>query len=397
MFYGAAAASDASSQLAPTWLGPRRAPRDHNMSQRLKLPLLAPHTDSLQKCVYCPKLCRAACPIANVDGSETLTPWGKMSMAFFAARGDVPIDEPHAATAWACSTCLACRERCEHHVEVPTVLAQARAEAFLKGVAPKQAVAVADRFSRIAKENHDGVDAIVGQARPAARTVLLLGCSYVRHVPDVATDAWTVSSKLIPGELRVLRACCGAPLLQAGDHEKFAANARAFAQEVGEAERVVVVDPGCAQVLENDFPRFGVHLAEVVPLIDILFRQLDELPANALEGRKLRYHDPCHLSRSLGRSKEPRAVLARLTGAPPDNFLRAREQAECCGGGGLLPLVYPEISEKIADERIAEHRQAGGGQLVTACAQSLRRFRSRGEAAVDLLTLVAEACQTSTS
>ena len=313
-------------------------------------------------------------------------------MAFFAARGDIPIDEALALTAWACSGCLACRERCEHHVNVSAVLAQARAEMFLKGVAPKKAVAVAERFAKIATENHDGVSAIASRSSSAARTVVLLGCSYVRHFPEVASDAWALASRFIAGELRALHTCCGLPLLHAGDHDRFTENARAFAREVGEAERIVVLDPGCAQTLLNDYPRCGVSLPEVVPFVDVLFRQLDLVPANALQGRKLRYHDSCQLSRGLNRSEEPRAVLARLTGEPPSEFLRCREQAECCGGGGLLPIVFPEISAAIADERISEHQQAGGGELVTSCAQSLRRFRAQGEPAVDLLTLVAEAC-----
>ena len=67
------------------------------MTAPLRLPLLEPHRSALEKCVYCPKLSRAACPVSNVEASETVTPWGKMSMAFFAARGDVPIDVEHAA------------------------------------------------------------------------------------------------------------------------------------------------------------------------------------------------------------------------------------------------------------------------------------------------------------
>ena len=105
----------------------------------LKLPLLARHDAVLQKCVYCPKLSRAACPISNVEANETVTPWGKMSMAYFTAREDVPIDAECADPAWACSACYACRERCEHKNEVATVLCDARAEYFARGVAPAAA------------------------------------------------------------------------------------------------------------------------------------------------------------------------------------------------------------------------------------------------------------------
>jgi hypothetical protein len=45
----------------------------------------------------------------------------------------------------------------------------------------------------------------------------------------------------------------------------------------------------------------------------------------------------------------------------------------------------------MAEARVADHREQGGGQLVTGCAQSLRRFRRAGEDAVDLVSLVARA------
>ena len=118
----------------------------------LRLPLLEPHRSSLEKCVYCPKLSRAACPVSTVEASESVTPWGKMSMAYFVARGDVPIDPEHAAPAWACTGCYACRERCDHHNEVATVLFDARAELFARGAAPDGARDVVASWSARAEE-----------------------------------------------------------------------------------------------------------------------------------------------------------------------------------------------------------------------------------------------------
>ena len=51
-----------------------------------RLPTLGARKDTLEKCVFCPKLCRSACPVSNAEPRETLTPWGKMSTAYFAAR-----------------------------------------------------------------------------------------------------------------------------------------------------------------------------------------------------------------------------------------------------------------------------------------------------------------------
>jgi Fe-S oxidoreductase len=353
-----------------------------------KLPLLEPHDQALQKCVYCPKLSRAACPISNVEANESVTPWGKMSLAYFAARGDVPIDEDHAATAWACSACYACRERCDHKNEVADVLAAARGDYFAAGVAPRAAREVSARFAQHADDNRRGVDGIDREARQSARVALLIGCSYVRHSPAVANDAWRIARDLLAVEVRALRSCCGLPLLYAGDRAGLAERQAALAKELEGVELLVVADPGCARAVRSLPSPLAV---EVLPLVDLLYAKLDSLPPLALEGRKLRYHDPCQLGRGLGRYEEPRAILARLTGAPPLELPRTRELAECSGGGGLLALTRPATSRAIAAERVGEHQRGGGGALVTACGESLRRFRSLGEPAVDLLRLVAEA------
>lgn len=355
----------------------------------LKLPLLAPHESTLEKCVYCPKLSRATCPVSNVEANESTTPWGKMSLAYFAGRGDVPIDEEHAESAWACSACYACRERCEHKNEVADVLAEARAEHFAAGVAPRAARSVAAGFDTLFRENQSGVERLDREALKSARVGVLVGCSYVRHHPTVASDIWDIATTLVGGEVRAIRACCGLPLLYAGDRRALEHASDVLRADLEGVERLIVGDPGCARRVST-LAHLGVE--QVEPLIDLVYAYLDRVPALALAGERFRYHDPCQLGRGLGRYEEPRAVLAHLTGRVPDEMPRSREGGECSGGGGLLPVTRPATSAAIASERIEEHRSAGGGTLVTACGESLRRFAASGETAVDLMSLVARAC-----
>jgi Fe-S oxidoreductase len=364
----------------------------------LHLPLLEPHRTTLEKCVYCPKLSRAACPVSNVEANETVTPWGKMSMAYFAARGDVPVDAVHAAPAWACSACFGCRERCDHKNDVATALEDARAEFFERGVAPEGARAVASRWSersRAAAEVLAGVDDGHIEGDRTGRALLLVGCGYARHALSTARDALRATAILLGRSVRPVRACCGLPLLYAGDRAGFIAAARRLAAEVGAEQpaRFVALDPGCARALRVDYARVGVDVLEPELFVDVAFSgrdRLRRLPAG-IANRSYRYHDPCQLGRGLDRYDQPRALLEQLTGRHPSSFVRHRRHGECSGAGGLLPATRPSSSRAIADERIAEHRELGGGVLVTACAQSLHRFRTRGEPAEDLASLVARA------
>lgn len=346
------------------------------------LPVLASKERELTLCVYCPKLCRAACPVSNAEPREALIPWGKMSTAYFLARGDVPIDEDHAATAWACTGCMACRERCDHHNDVATTLGTARAALFEKGVAPEAAKKVAADFPKHVEETARANRELA--ARNAAHvsdagTPFVVGCGYARELPDEA-DAWLVATaKLLGGPVKPLSSCCGMPAYMAGDVAAGNAAQAALLAEVGAAERVVVADPGCAFALRE---RLGDRLVLAIDLA------ADALPRLAPSGaRDVVYHDPCKLGRGLGRYEQPRAILSRILGHAPGEMDERRSMAACSGAGGLLPVTMPETSRAIAKARVDA---AGGRAIVTACASSLRAFRAAGASAEDLGAWIAK-------
>jgi Fe-S oxidoreductase len=152
----------------------------------------------------------------------------------------------------------------------------------------------------------------------------------------------------------------------------------------------VVLDPSCASTLTAQGPSASVRL-----LLDLAaerggYRQAALGP--------VRYHDPCSLGRGLRRFDEPRRLLESITGAAPLEFARNREASDCSGGGGLLPLTMPAVSDAIAKERIRQARTGLGDEdpivapeapIVTACAGSARRLRRSGARVIDLVEVVA--------
>lgn len=375
-------------------------------TENRRLPLLAQHEDALQRCGYCPKLCRATCPVSETEGRESVTPWGKMSAAWFMDRGNVPIDRPYASLAWACTGCHACTERCDHANRPAKVLGDARADLFARGAAPVAAHALAARFDALEAES-DAAAAAIDARRGACAggAAVLVGCAYLRDAPDVAADALAATEVLLGGAAarrvaaHAVAGCCGLPLLHAGDRNGFERAARRLAARVRNASDFVVVDPGCARTLLVEYASIGIEVKQPKLFADLAAVGVSRMrvaPA-AASSAPPRWHDPCQLGRGLGRYDGPRAVLERVFGAAPSEFARSREGADCSGAGGMLPLTRPETSAAIAEDRIAEHRRLGGGTLVTGCASSLRRFRASGERAEDLVTWTARGLGVSTS
>lgn len=362
-----------------------------------RLPQLEPRHATLERCVFCPKLCRSACPVSNAEPRETLTPWGKMTTTYLVATGSVETAPAFAAPAWACTGCFACRESCDHKNDVAGTLFEGRSALAAAGVAPEAARRVAGDFPAHEGRTRNAVRslAVPGFVDPRAKTALLVGCAYAQKAPAVAKDAIRAAASLTGGSVALVDACCGAPLLHAGDTRGFQARASALAELLRGKDRLVVVDAGCASALRVHAPASGVSLPLPVELfVETAARALGTIPAAALRdaaSSRMRFHDPCQMGRGLGVYDAPRAVLGRLLGRAPDEFPRAREGARCSGAGGLLPVTMPETSRAIADTRVAEHEAEGGGTIVTGCASSLRTFAKSGAKVVDIASLVARA------
>ncbi len=358
-----------------------------------RLPQLAPRKATLERCVFCPKLCRSACPVSNAEPRETLTPWGKMSMAYFVANESVELAPSFAAPAWACTGCFGCREQCDHRNDVTGTLFDARSALVENGEAPAGARRVLDRFGESAS--------ILGKlgSEPRIRSfvsdrggvAVLAGCEQTRRQRDAAADGIEAVARLTGGAVALVDVCCGAPLLYAGDKQHFLEQGERFARAVAGRERVVVTDAGCASTLRVHHAAAGLKMPTPIEhFAELAARSLGQLGAIEANG-PVRWHDPCQLGRGLGVYDEPRQVLARALGRAPDEFEVTREHARCSGAGGLLPVTMPDISRRIVEQRGDDHRRSGGGTIVTACASSMRSFQKEGHAVLDLATVVLRA------
>ena len=273
-----------------------------------RLPQLEGRKAVLERCVFCPKLCRTACPVSNAEPRETLTPWGKMSMAYFVANGSVALEPSFADPAWACTGCFGCREQCDHENDVAGTLFEARSALVEHGVGPRGASRVLDRFEEqsavLGKRAH--ALSVLSEVDDAAPTALLLGCAYAQRAAEESRDAVRATAKLVGGPVSLVKACCGAPLLYAGDKKRFVQQGERLAKAIAHKARLIVVDAGCASTIRVHHAAAGVGMGVPVEhFAEHAARELGKMKrVPQLGDGPVRYHE------SVSARARPRRVRA---------------------------------------------------------------------------------------
>lgn len=169
-------------------------------------------------------------------------------------------------------------------------------------------------------------------------------------------------------ELPDLEVCCGSPVKNAGFQEEFEKLARRNLEtfRAHGVSKIITHCPACAYVFGHDYSELlGKEWPVEVKHISQILSPKNE-NSSSTNSTKLTYHDPCHLGRYAKLYEEPRRLL-RGVGFQISEMDLNREQAFCCGGGGGLRANNPELSAKVAEERIMQAEKTGAPILCTAC------------------------------
>ena len=100
-------------------------------------------------------------------------------------------------------------------------------------------------------------------------------------------------------------------------------------------------------------------LIDVLDLPSSSFQAADEI-----KGKRLTWHDPCHLNRHLGVKEQPRRILKSIADA---SYVEMPNAARCCGMAGQFNLMFYELSRKIAEKKIESIEESEADIVVTAC------------------------------
>jgi len=191
--------------------------------------------------------------------------------------------------------------------------------------------------------------------------------------------------------------CCGSPLYYSGFVSDYIENAKknyALFKSFG-VKKIIGFVPACTSSLKELYPQLiSDYDIEVKHFIQVVAEKLRDHKIKASLKKKtiVTYHDPCHLSRYLGLTKEPREILARIEGLElrEPEPMQTGKWSTCCGGGGGMEVCFPEVAEHLAYKRVKELMATEANVIVTscpACELQLRRGVEKVKANIKVLDL----------
>jgi len=351
--------------------------------------------DDTLRCIRC-GLCSFNCPTYRAELCESAAPRGRIALLRAVAEDKLDPSELFAHKFFDCVLCAACTAACPGGMEVDKLLLEARRGLHDAGLLPAPLARLSENLKtahNISGEDNAGrlswcenmACRPQGADKAQAEVVYFIGCvgslfptSY--SIPQSfvqALEAGGVDYALLGGE----EWCCGYPLLAAGlSADELIAHNLAGVAALG-VKHLVATCPSCYKTWKTVYPPAEFDILHATQMLLALMEEGRIAPARppaiarkpgAAGPLRVTYHDPCDLGRKAGVYDPPRQILARLPGVELVEMANNRALSTCCGGGGNLESLEPELSAAIADRRLAQAQDVGAEVIVTACQQCQR-------------------------
>jgi len=336
-------------------------------------------------CINC-AFCRLGCPTYDVTQLESRNARGRTILAFNLMTGEIEPSKELANSFYTCTTCNACTYFCPARIKVDEIIQKGREKLFASGFAPEPVMALRDSILNTenvyaaTKEDRIAIyppsikkKIEAGELKKKADTLLFMGCvsSYLdmKIVPSFfkIMDAAGVDYTMLGKD----EICCGFPLHLMGDQEKFEETAKNLIDLIKKTGVKELVTPcaGCYKTFKKYYPEagdLGVKLFHSVHYIQKLIEE-KKLRLGGDLGKKVTYHDPCDLGRTFEIFDEPRHILKAIPDVDFVEMSRNRLMARCCGGGGSVIALEPELAADMAAVRVKDAVEVDAEIIVSAC------------------------------
>ena len=347
--------------------------------------------EEVAKCTRC-GFCLPNCPTYGIKRTEAYTARGRNAITRAVIEERLPLSPEMGKAIFSCLGCGACTQACFPSIETSRAVWADREFMTSSRFHPKILDGLADslnEYRNISKDDQEERgewrEYIKGAPEDAfekeqAEIIYFVGCvaSFFLMAQKIPANL----ARIMDGvglDFAILGGqewCCGFPLLGAGKPDQAEALIRHNEEKVKSmgAKKVVFSCPSCLHTWKTLYRTEAelVHASQL--LIDLAKDgKLDLKPVDL----KVTYHDPCDLGRNSGVYEEPRQVLNAIPGLELVEMAANRALANCCGGGGNVEMVDPDLAAAVADRKMAEIEATGAEAVVTSCQQCYRTMATR--------------------
>ena len=304
----------------------------------------------LKTCENCGR-CKKVCPFLDTYGTPDKIILETPEKVFF------------------CSNCKACDTVCKGKLNPSDALFEIKSQLLRNGTYPVEV--------RNALHSANGY-AMRGHKLPfvfysSSDTVFWPGCGLAGTSPEVVRKTVRFLSNHLNKKVGLVLDCCFDPLYQLGDVDSAKKAAERIKDRL-EKHKVSYVITGCT----NCRKALSLHLPDikVEHVLEVLHESFELRTPNS-ELRTFFIHHPCPSFRSDKIRQNAKAILQS------DNGENSRPT--CCGHGGGISSLSPDLSEKFTDKVI---KASKGNPVVTYCMGCKGKFLEKGQKAYHLLELM---------
>jgi glycolate oxidase iron-sulfur subunit len=228
------------------------------------------------------------------------------------------------------------------------------------------------------------------ESRQDSGVSFFTGCLANHLQPEIAESTQQLLAKTTGGEADVpfTQTCCGMAALAAGrtDEARELAKKNIMAFEQNDIP-ILTSCSSCYYQLKSYIElfaeepewreraeRFAKRLQEFSTFFveKLAAKSAVLFSAEIVSGKKVLYHDPCHLRFKLHITKEPRELIKLLPGI---ELQELPDGPKCCGQGGLFQVAHPDLAQEIQTGLIDDFSLLSAPTVLTACSGCLLQWQ----------------------
>jgi glutamate synthase (NADPH/NADH) small chain len=290
--------------------------------------------------------------------------------------GDRGLTDP--LTAYSCHYCGLCQAVCPKDLHAGGTCLATREALVARGQGPLPPHKGIQNYVKWGSSSTFALSRPDPATGKAAR-VFFPGCSLAGHFTGVVKAAYAYLHRQLP-DTGIMLNCCGAPSYFMGEKVvmlRVIGQLRAELDRLG-AQEVIVACPHCHMTFLEFLPEVKTRS---------LYEVLSEagLPAEAASTAPgiFNVQDACGARQAPQIHAAVRQLVCDL-GHAIEEMPHNRERSICCGSGGMVPAVAPELAKKMTDFRLSEATR----DLVTYCASCRARLAKAGHPTLHVLDLL---------